>query len=91
MGDRSAIEWTEATWNPATGCDRVSRGCDNCYRHSFAVRRASARWCSESEARDAERRGASPCGAGRCGRWNCRCGALLQVNALPGSSILFGF
>lgn len=31
MGDRSTIEWTEATWNPTTGCDRVSSGCDNCY------------------------------------------------------------
>jgi protein gp37 len=31
VGDRSSIEWTEATWNPVTGCDRVSPGCDNCY------------------------------------------------------------
>jgi protein gp37 len=31
VADRSAIEWTEATWNPTTGCDRVSAGCDNCY------------------------------------------------------------
>ena len=31
MADRSGIEWTEATWNPTTGCDRVSAGCDNCY------------------------------------------------------------
>lgn len=31
MADHSAIEWTEATWNPTTGCDRVSAGCDNCY------------------------------------------------------------
>src|SRR5947207_15799405 len=27
----SRIEWTEATWNPTTGCDRTSPGCDNCY------------------------------------------------------------
>ncbi len=38
MGDRSAIEWTEATWNPTTGCDRVSRGCDNCYALTLAKR-----------------------------------------------------
>src|SRR5438105_1520670 len=31
MSSRSAIEWTEVTWNPTTGCDRVSTGCDNCY------------------------------------------------------------
>lgn len=38
MGDRSAIEWTEATWNPTTGCDRVSSGCDNCYALTLAKR-----------------------------------------------------
>src|SRR4051794_5374148 len=38
MGDRSAIEWTEATWNPTTGCDRVSPGCDNCYALTLAKR-----------------------------------------------------
>jgi protein gp37 len=38
MADRSAIEWTEATWNPTTGCDRVSAGCDNCYALALAAR-----------------------------------------------------
>lgn len=38
MSDRSAIEWTEATWNPTTGCDRVSPGCDNCYALALAKR-----------------------------------------------------
>ncbi|MCX4688560.1 phage Gp37/Gp68 family protein [Kitasatospora purpeofusca] len=38
MSDRSAIEWTEATWNPTTGCDRVSSGCDNCYALALAKR-----------------------------------------------------
>jgi len=31
VADKSGIEWTEATWNPVTGCTRVSSGCDNCY------------------------------------------------------------
>ena len=31
MGDKSAIEWTDATWNPVTGCTKVSQGCRNCY------------------------------------------------------------
>ena len=38
MADRSAIEWTEATWNPVTGCDRVSAGCDHCYAMTLAKR-----------------------------------------------------
>ena len=38
MSDKSAIEWTEATWNPVTGCDRVSPGCDNCYAQTLAKR-----------------------------------------------------
>jgi protein gp37 len=38
MADNSAIEWTEATWNPVTGCDRVSAGCDHCYALALAAR-----------------------------------------------------
>ena len=38
MSDRSAIEWTEATWNPVTGCTKVSPGCDHCYAETFAER-----------------------------------------------------
>lgn len=38
MSDKSAIEWTDATWNPTTGCDRVSPGCDHCYALSLAAR-----------------------------------------------------
>ncbi len=38
MADHSSIEWTEATWNPTTGCDRLSSGCDNCYALALAKR-----------------------------------------------------
>lgn len=38
MADKSSIEWTEATWNPTTGCDRITRGCDNCYALTLAKR-----------------------------------------------------
>jgi protein gp37 len=38
MATNSAIEWTEATWNPTTGCDRISAGCDNCYALTLAKR-----------------------------------------------------
>lgn len=36
--DKSSIEWTDATWNPTTGCDRVSPGCDHCYALTLAAR-----------------------------------------------------
>jgi len=38
MATGSAIEWTEATWNPSTGCDMVSSGCKNCYAERLTVR-----------------------------------------------------
>lgn len=34
----TAIEWTDATWNPVTGCDRISPGCDHCYALTMAGR-----------------------------------------------------
>jgi protein gp37 len=36
--NRSPIEWTTTTWNPVTGCDKVSPGCDHCYAENFAER-----------------------------------------------------
>ncbi|MFI9553136.1 DUF5131 family protein [Nonomuraea endophytica] len=38
MSGTSTIEWTEITWNPTTGCDRISPGCDNCYALTLAKR-----------------------------------------------------
>ena len=38
MSDRSAIEWTDATWNPVRGCVKVSPGCKHCYAETFAER-----------------------------------------------------
>jgi protein gp37 len=38
MGLQSSIEWTDATWNPVTGCTEVSPGCDHCYARTFAER-----------------------------------------------------
>ena len=39
MGDRTRIEWTDATWNPVTGCTKVSAGCDHCYAATLAEKR----------------------------------------------------
>lgn len=38
MAGKSHIEWTEATWNPVTGCSKVSAGCKNCYAERMAFR-----------------------------------------------------
>lgn len=38
MGDRSGIQWTDATWNPLAGCTRKSPGCDNCYAAAQSLR-----------------------------------------------------
>lgn len=38
MAQSSTIEWTDVTWNPASGCTKISPGCDNCYAERFAER-----------------------------------------------------
>ena len=38
MANSSAIEWTEATWNPTTGCTKISQGCKNCYAATLSKR-----------------------------------------------------
>jgi protein gp37 len=38
MALNSRIEWTDATWNPVSGCEKVTRGCDNCYAERIAER-----------------------------------------------------
>jgi protein gp37 len=38
MSDKSKIEWTDATWNPVTGCTKISPGCTHCYAETFSER-----------------------------------------------------
>src|ERR1051326_2973773 len=38
MADYSSIEWTDATWNPVTGCTKISPGCGHCYAERFSER-----------------------------------------------------
>jgi protein gp37 len=49
MSDKSAIEWTDATWNPTTGCSKVSPGCAHCYAETLSLRfgRSSKPWTPE--------------------------------------------
>lgn len=39
MSEQTAIQWTDATWNPVTGCTRVSKGCRNCYAERLTAAR----------------------------------------------------
>ena len=43
MSDKTAIEWTDATWNPVTGCSKVSPGCANCYAETLALTRLAGK------------------------------------------------
>jgi protein gp37 len=48
MGDKSAIQWTDATWNPVTGCSKVSPGCAHCYAETLTARYAGSKgWIEE--------------------------------------------
>jgi len=38
MADSTEIEWTDSTWNPVTGCTKISAGCDNCYAERLSER-----------------------------------------------------
>lgn len=38
MATKTGIEWTEVTWNPTTGCDKISAGCDHCYALTLSKR-----------------------------------------------------
>src|ERR1700726_3776019 len=38
MSTTTQIEWTDATWNPVTGCSKITRGCDFCYAERFSER-----------------------------------------------------
>jgi len=54
MSTASRIEWTETTWNPTTGCDRISPGCDHCYALTLAKRlkaMGSAKYQSDGDPR----------------------------------------
>lgn len=52
MSQRTGIEWTDSTWNPVTGCTRVSAGCDNCYALTLANRLLSSHYIAREPARD---------------------------------------
>jgi protein gp37 len=52
MSDKSSIEWTDATWNPVTGCSKVSPGCAHCYAERLSLRfgQSSLPWTTANAA-----------------------------------------
>lgn len=54
MAQRSRIEWTNATWNPVTGCRQVSEGCDNCYALTLARKRLRSVYLRREPVRSSE-------------------------------------
>lgn len=68
MPDKTAIEWTDATWNPIRGCSRVSEGCRNCYAEPIA-----ARFSGPSQPYDGLSKFVTPAGSNkREARWTGR-------------------
>ena len=56
----TAIEWTNAVWNPMTGCTQISAGCDHCYAKLVAERRTRAHYLRKPPVRDTESTRADP-------------------------------
>lgn len=72
MAQSSTIEWTQATWNPVVGCEKVSSGCLYCYAERMAQRLASMAESSEAVGRNAGRKSAYRNVVDDRGRWNGR-------------------
>jgi protein gp37 len=60
MRDRTAIEWTDATWNPMTGCTKVTAGCDHCYAAVVAERKTREVYLRQLPVKDTPENRADP-------------------------------
>ncbi len=60
MGDRTGIEWTDATWNPMTGCTKISAGCDHCYAAVVAERKTREVYLRQLPVKDTPENRADP-------------------------------
>lgn len=52
MGTKTGIEWTDATWNPMTGCTKISAGCDHCYAATIAYSKTRENYLRRIPVRD---------------------------------------
>lgn len=60
MGARTGIEWTDATWNPMTGCAQISPGCDHCYAATLAETKCRDAYLRRLPVKDTEANRADP-------------------------------
>lgn len=60
MGLATGIEWTDATWNPITGCTKVSTGCDHCYAEALALKRLRQTYLRQSPVVDTAQNRSDP-------------------------------
>lgn len=60
LGDRTGIEWTDATWNPMTGCTKISVGCDHCYAATIASTKTKEVYLRRPPVRDTPTNRADP-------------------------------
>lgn len=60
MGDRTGIQWTNATWNPMTGCTKISSGCDHCYASTLAHTKVKAVYLKHLPVKDTSGNRADP-------------------------------
>jgi len=60
MGDRTGIEWTDATWNPMTGCTKISSGCDHCYAATVAQTKTRETYLRQLPVKDTPTNRADP-------------------------------
>jgi len=60
MGDRTGIEWTDATWNPMTGCTKISAGCDHCYAYTLAHTKTREHYLKKAPVKDTPANVADP-------------------------------
>lgn len=60
MGTKTGIEWTDVTWNPMTGCTKISAGCDHCYAFALAQTKTREPYLRRLPVRDTEANRADP-------------------------------
>jgi len=60
MSAKTGIEWTDATWNPMTGCEKISAGCDHCYAATLAATKTRAVYLRQAPVKDTAENRANP-------------------------------